>query len=63
MPRGNQTPQSTHGAFLLGDWLVEPDLNRISLGDQSTRLELKVMEVLVCLACHGFNVVTRSCRD
>ena len=60
MPRGNQKSPKTHGAFLLGDWLVEPDLNLISLGDQAIRLELKVMEVLVCLACHGFNVVTRQ---
>lgn len=34
MPRGNQKPRKTHGAFLLGDWLVEPDLNLISLGDR-----------------------------
>ena len=59
MPRGNQIRESTRGAFLLGDWLVEPDLNHVSRGDQSIHLELKVMEVLVCLACHGFNVVTR----
>jgi DNA-binding winged helix-turn-helix (wHTH) protein len=37
-------------AFLVGDWLVVPRLNRLSRGDQLVHIELKLMEVLVHLA-------------
>ena len=37
-------------AFQVGPWLVEPSLNSISRNGSITRLEPKVMEVLVCLA-------------
>jgi len=46
--------------FRLGDWLVEPPLNRLSKGDTATQLELKVMDVLVCLAERAGEVVTRQ---
>jgi DNA-binding winged helix-turn-helix (wHTH) protein len=46
--------------FRIGDWLVEPSLNRLSRGDQSIQLELKVMDVLVCLAERAGEVVTRQ---
>ena len=38
------------GSFQLGAWCVEPALNTISKNGTTTRLEPKVMEVLVCLA-------------
>ena len=36
--------------FRVGPWLVRPSLNTISQNGTSTRLEPKVMEVLVCLS-------------
>jgi adenylate cyclase len=36
--------------FRVGDWLVEPDLNRIAQHDRTIQIEPKVLEVLVCLA-------------
>ncbi len=40
--------------FQVGTRLVQPDLNRLSDGDQIINLELRVMGVLVCLAsCSG----------
>ena len=36
--------------FRVGDWLVEPDLNRISMADKVISIEPKILEVLVFLA-------------
>lgn len=38
------------GNFRLGDWLVEPDLDRISQGDRRVGLQPQVMDLLVFLA-------------
>jgi DNA-binding winged helix-turn-helix (wHTH) protein len=46
-------------AFRLGDWLVEPLLNRLSKSGSAIQLELKVMDVLVCLADRAGEVVSR----
>jgi DNA-binding winged helix-turn-helix (wHTH) protein/WD40 repeat protein len=46
--------------FRIGEWLVEPSLNRLSRGDTTIQLELKVMDVLVCLAERAGEVVTRQ---
>ncbi len=43
--------------FRLGDWLVEPSLNRLSRGETTIQLELKVMDVLVCLAERAGEVI------
>ncbi len=48
------------GDFRLGDWLVQPSLNRISRGGSTVSLELKMMAVLVCLAEHPGELVTRQ---
>ncbi len=48
------------GDFRLGEWLVQPSLNRISRGDSTVSLELKVMAVLVCLAERPGELVTRQ---
>ena len=45
MPQGDANKN-----FQVGTWLVQPDLNRLSDGDQIINLELRVMGVLVCLA-------------
>jgi adenylate cyclase len=40
--------------FRVGDWLVEPDLNRISNESGAISIEPKVLDVLICLArCPG----------
>jgi len=46
--------------FLLGDWLVQPSLNLVSRDGVSTRLEPKVMQVLVCLADHAGEVISKE---
>jgi DNA-binding winged helix-turn-helix (wHTH) protein len=47
-------------AFFAGDWLVEPELNRIQRNGESAHLEPKVMEVLVCLARANGNVLSKE---
>ncbi len=47
------------GAFSLEDWLVEPQLNRVTNGRTTVHLEPKAMEVLLCLADHAGEVVPR----
>ncbi len=46
--------------FRLGDWLIEPELNRISGRDQSHRIEPKFMDLLVLLASRPGAVLSRS---
>jgi Tol biopolymer transport system component/DNA-binding winged helix-turn-helix (wHTH) protein len=48
------------GDFQIGDWIIQPSVNRLRRGDQVVRLEPKVMQVLVCLAENGGEVVTRD---
>jgi len=38
------------GAFRVGEWFVEPSLNRMSKGDATVELEQSMMDVLLCLA-------------
>ena len=47
-------------SFCLGGWLVEPTLNRISLGDNTVQLKPKVMDVLIFLAERADQLVTRE---
>ena len=46
--------------FRVGPWLVQPSLNAISENGTSTRLEPKVMEVLVCLSNRAGESVTKE---
>ena len=39
-----------NNGFRVGPWLIQPSLNTISQNGTSTRLESKVMDVLVCLS-------------
>jgi DNA-binding winged helix-turn-helix (wHTH) protein len=48
------------GDFAIGEWNVQPSLNRLTRGQDVVRLEPKVMQVLVCLADGGGDVVTRE---
>ena len=56
----NDSDSSSVGDFRLGGWLVQPSLNRISHGDGTITLEIKAMQVLVCLAEHAPDLVTRQ---
>jgi TolB-like protein/Flp pilus assembly protein TadD len=46
--------------FRVGEWLIEPDLNRASLADKTSMIEPKVLEVLVCLAEHAGEVLSKE---
>jgi DNA-binding winged helix-turn-helix (wHTH) protein/TolB-like protein len=54
------TGQELRSGFRLGDHLVQPGQNRIVRSDGEARLEPRVMEVLVCLAEHAGEVVSRD---
>jgi DNA-binding winged helix-turn-helix (wHTH) protein len=45
--------------FRLGAWLVEPKLNRISAGETTVQLELRVMQLLVLLASRPGELFSR----
>jgi DNA-binding winged helix-turn-helix (wHTH) protein len=60
MPRQFEKPVAAGGSFRLCEWLVEPSLNRLSRGGTTIQIELKVMDVLVCLAERAGEVVTRQ---
>lgn len=47
-------------AFRIDDWLVDPDRLQLSSRDDIVRLEPKVMDVLVYLAAHAGQVVSRE---
>ena len=57
MDSGMLNPAST---FFLGDWLVDPSANRLRRRNTSVILEPKVMDVLVVLARHAGDTVTRT---
>ena len=46
--------------FQVGEWLIEPDLNRVSNAGKITPVEPKVIEVLVCLAHHPGEVLSKE---
>ncbi len=47
------------GDFRLGNWLVQPRLTRISRGRREVHLRPKLMDLLVFLAQHGGQVVSK----
>jgi DNA-binding winged helix-turn-helix (wHTH) protein/TolB-like protein len=52
--------QELLSGFRIGDCLIEPRQNRIVRGDVEVHLEPKVADVLVCLAEHAGQVVSRD---
>ena len=46
--------------FQVGDWLVEPNLNRIRREEKVVPIEPKIIEVLVCLANHPGEVLPKE---
>lgn len=59
MPRGDNERKAVWAAFRCGDWLVEPELTRISCQGKCVNLEGKVMDVLVVLARYAPRMVSR----
>jgi DNA-binding winged helix-turn-helix (wHTH) protein len=59
MPENSETATAP-GRFRLGEWLVEPSLNRLTRGETSVQLEPKAMDVLVFLAGHPGEVLSRE---
>ena len=49
-----------HGSFYVGGWRVSPDEDTVSRDGRSERLEPLAMQVLVYLASHAGEVVSRS---
>src|SRR3974390_1289669 len=48
------------GQIQVGSWLVEPSLNIVSRNGTAVRVEPKVMEVLLCLAAHPGEVLSKE---
>jgi DNA-binding winged helix-turn-helix (wHTH) protein len=60
MPLDKEVRQSLGGSFTIGEWMVEPRLNRLSRAGESIHIEPKMMDVLVCLAEHAGELVERQ---
>jgi len=58
MPTSNGNLRPT-GSLNVGDWLVVPSLNRLSRGEVTVHLELKLMEVLVYLVENARELVSK----
>ena len=48
------------GDFLLGDWLVQPSLGRLSLDGRTVQVRPKVMDLLVYLAGSPGSVISKE---
>ncbi len=59
MDSSNRNNQAGAVDFRIGDWLVEPSLNRLTLDDTIVQLEPKLMDVLVFLSEHAGSVVSK----
>ena len=53
MPPEVEELDLSRSAFRVGEWVVQPSLNRLVRGETTIQLELEVMDVLVCLAGAG----------
>ncbi len=47
-------------SFYIGAWLVQPQLNRMTIRDRTVQVEPKIMRVLVCLVERPGAVITRE---
>lgn len=57
---GTPQPSSPPPPFRLGEWLVQPSLNRVSRGSETIRLEPIVMQLLCRLASRPGEVFSRE---
>jgi DNA-binding winged helix-turn-helix (wHTH) protein len=48
------------GDFRLGEWLVQPSLNRLSRGDEKVQIRPRLMDVLGFLGQHAGDVVSKD---
>jgi DNA-binding winged helix-turn-helix (wHTH) protein len=48
------------GDFRLGEWLVQPSLNRLILGERTVRIRARLMDVLAFLAAHQGEVLSKD---
>lgn len=55
-----EPPFNPESIFYLDDWQVDPATSRIRLHRKVIKLEPRVMSVLVCLAAHSGQLVTRE---
>lgn len=55
-----QQPADLNAGFRLGEWEVEPLTNTLRRGGHPSHIEPKVMDVLLCLARHQGEVVSRD---
>src|SRR5262245_6367299 len=60
MENNTSSQRTPHSEFKIGNWLVQPNLGRITNGARSEKVEPKVMEVLCCLAQQPGETVTRE---
>ena len=60
MPRGTEILDFSVSPFQLGELLVDPNLGRLTRGATTVHVELRVMDVLVYLAIHTSELVTRK---
>ncbi|HZB46211.1 MAG TPA: transcriptional regulator, partial [Pyrinomonadaceae bacterium] len=62
MSKADHTQANDYPAadFRVGDWLVQPRLNRVSQGATVVHVQPKIMDVLVLLAGRPGEVVTRE---
>jgi DNA-binding winged helix-turn-helix (wHTH) protein/TolB-like protein len=51
---------SAQGQLQVGAWTLEPDLNQLSTAGKTVKVEPKAMAVLLCLASHAGQVVSRE---
>ena len=49
-----------NGRYYVGEWLVEPEQNRLVRGSESSKLEPKAVQVLSFLAEHPNEVLTKE---
>jgi TolB-like protein/DNA-binding winged helix-turn-helix (wHTH) protein len=52
--------EKLQGPFQLGAWLVDPALDTVSRGTEATKLEPRMMRLLICLAEAGGAVVSQE---
>jgi DNA-binding winged helix-turn-helix (wHTH) protein len=58
MPQTDDAGSGPRGPFRLGEWLVEPSLNRLTRGDDTVALEPRLMDLLLLLARHPGEVLS-----
>jgi DNA-binding winged helix-turn-helix (wHTH) protein/TolB-like protein len=60
MSQTAESDNESDGPYHLGEWLVEPSLNRLTRGDKSVHLEPRAMDLLVFLSHHPDDVLSHE---